>query len=74
LKAGSLPDNGQQAERRKIMEMVNSTGFSSSPPGWIVPTWANRGKYLASEPTVYRILKDEKQQHHLGRAKAQHQL
>ena len=56
-------------ERRQILKVVNSPEFASSPPGQIVPTLADRGEYLASESTVYRILKDEKQQHHRGRAK-----
>jgi hypothetical protein len=57
------------AERRQILTVANSPEFASSPPSQIVPTLADRGQYLASESTVYRILKDEKQQHHRGRAK-----
>ena len=56
-------------ERRQILNVANSPEFASSPPSQIVPTLADRGEYLASESTVYRILKDEKQQHHRGRAK-----
>ena len=56
-------------ERRQILKVVNSPEFASSPPGQIVPTLADRGEYLASESTVYRILKDEHQQHPRGRAK-----
>lgn len=56
-------------ERRQILTIANSPEFASSPPSQIVPTLADRGEYLASESTVYRILKDEKQQHHRGRAK-----
>ena len=44
-------------ERRQILKVVNSPEFASSPPGQIVPTLADRGEYLASESTVYRILK-----------------
>ena len=56
-------------ERRQILKIANSPEFASRPPSQIVPTLADRGEYLASESTVYRILKDEKQQHHRGRAK-----
>jgi transposase InsO family protein len=56
-------------ERRKILKVANSPEFASSPPGQIVPTLADRGEYIASESTVYRVLKHEKQQHHRGRAK-----
>jgi putative transposase len=34
-----------------------------------VPTLADRGEYLASESTIYRIMKAAAQQHHRGRAK-----
>lgn len=56
-------------ERQQILKVANSPEFASSPPSQIVPTLADRGEYLASESTVYRILKAEKQQHHRGRAK-----
>jgi transposase InsO family protein len=56
-------------ERRQIVLVANSAEFASSPPSQIVPTLADRGEYLASESTVYRVLKAEKQQHHRGRAK-----
>lgn len=55
-------------ERQHILVIANSTEFASSPPSQIVPTLADRGKYLASESTIYRILKAEQQQHHRGRA------
>lgn len=56
-------------ERREILRVANSAEFASSPPSQIVPTLVDRGEYLASESTIYRILKAEKQQHHRGRAK-----
>jgi putative transposase len=56
-------------ERQQIILVANSAEFASSPPSQIVPTLADRGQYLASESTVYRILKAAKQQHHRGRAK-----
>ena len=56
-------------ERRQIIAVANSAEFASSPPSQIVPTLVDRGEYLASESTIYRILKAEKQQHHRGRAK-----
>ena len=56
-------------ERQQILAVVNSPEFASCPPSQIVPTLVDRGEYLASESTMYRILKAEKQQHHRGRAK-----
>lgn len=58
-----------EEERQRIVQVANSAEFASSPPSQIVPTLADRGEYLASESTVYRILRAEKQQHHRGRAK-----
>ena len=58
-----------EEERQRIVQVANSAEFASSPPSQIVPTLADRGQYLASESTVYRILKAEKQQQHRGRAK-----
>lgn len=57
------------AEREEILVVVNCAEFASLPPSQIVPTLADRGVYLASESTVYRILKQEEQQHHRGRAR-----
>jgi len=58
-----------EEERKQILVVANSAEFASSPPSQIVPTLADRGQYLASESTIYRILKAEEQQHHRGRAK-----
>ena len=55
-------------ERQQILVVANSAEFASSPPSQMVPTLADRGEYLASESTIYRILKAEEQQHHRGRA------
>ena len=40
------------------------------PPCEIVPALADEGKYLASESTFYRILREEKMQNHRGRSQA----
>jgi putative transposase len=56
-------------ERQHILAVANSAEFASCPPSQIVPTLVDRGEYLASESTLYRLLKAEKQQHHRGRAK-----
>jgi transposase InsO family protein len=56
-------------ERKEVLAVVNSEEFASQPPSQIVPTLLDRGVYVASESTMYRILKQEKQQHPRGRAK-----
>jgi transposase InsO family protein len=57
-------------ERQQILSVANSAEFASLPPSQIVPTLADRGVYLASESTFYRVLRQAGQQHHRGRARA----
>jgi putative transposase len=40
-----------------ILEVVNQPEFQSMPPSQIVPTLADRQIYLASESTVYRVMR-----------------
>ena len=58
-----------EAERQQILEVANSAEFASLPPSQIVPSLADRGVYLASESSVYRVLRSASQQHHRGRAR-----
>ena len=55
-------------ERAEIIEIVNRPEFASKPPCEIVPGLADQGKYIASESTFYRVLREEKMQNHRGRA------
>ena len=56
-------------ERARVLETCNSPRFASLPPGQIVPRLADEGRYLASESTFYRILRQAGQQHHRGRSR-----
>ena len=56
------------AERQAIIDVCNSDRFKSLPPSQIVPTLADEGRYIGSESTCYRVLKEVGQQHHRGRA------
>ena len=56
-------------ERKKVMEKMNEEGMADLPPSQIVPKLADEGVYLASESTMYRILAENKQLKHRGRAK-----
>lgn len=51
-------------EESKIMKVVNSPEFRNLPPSQIVPLLADRGSYLASESTIYRLLRKAKQLRH----------
>lgn len=58
-----------EEERAQILIVVNSGEFASLPPSQIVPALADNGVYLASESSMYRLLKEKEMQHHRGRAK-----
>lgn len=53
-------------EREHLLSVVNSDEFGSLPPSQIVPILADRGQYLASESTIYRVMRDENQLGHRG--------
>ncbi len=57
-------------ERRQILAIVNSPAYRDLSPKQIVPKLADEGRYLASESSIYRILRQEGQLTHRGRAKA----
>ncbi len=47
-------------EKKKVLKIVNSPEFRDISPNQIVPALADQGVYLASESTMYRILRKEK--------------
>lgn len=59
-----------EKERQEILHVSNTTEFKDLPPSQIVPTLADKGIYIASESSFYRVLKEEKQLAHRGKAKA----
>jgi len=58
------------AEREEILEVANSDRFADVPPARIVPALADEGRYIASESSFYRVLRDADQVRHRGRSKA----
>lgn len=48
-----------EKERARVIETVNSPEYRDLSPKQIVPRLADEGKYLASESTVYRLLREE---------------
>lgn len=57
------------AERTRVLEVVNAPEYRDLSPKQIVPRLADEGRYVASESTIYRILRAENQDAHRGRAK-----
>jgi transposase InsO family protein len=57
-------------ERDQIVATCNAAEFASLPPSQIVPRLADRGTYIASESSFYRVLRQRGQNHRRGRARA----
>lgn len=57
------------AERRKVVAIATSPEFRDQSPKQIVPLLADRGVYVASESTMYRVLHDADLQRHRGRTR-----
>jgi len=47
------------AERRQIAQVATSREFRDKSPKQIVPTLADRGEYIASESSFYRVLRTQ---------------
>ena len=80
-KPGGLQDSRKSAvkepvnklsneERQEIIEICNRPEYASLPASQIVPAMADKGEYIASESTFYRVLREEGQVNHRGRASA----
>jgi putative transposase len=59
-------------EKRRIITVCHQPEYASQAPASIVPSLADKGEYLGSESTFYRVLKQHDEQHHRGRARARH--
>ena len=57
-------------ERKDIITTVNSPEYKDLVPSQIVPKLADEGKYIASESTFYKVLKEEKMNTHRNRTKS----
>ena len=59
-----------EQERRQILDIANQPEFAAMAPNQIVPALADRGQYLASESSFYRVLREADQLARRGKAKA----
>lgn len=55
-------------EEQKILDIVKQPEYASLAPCEIVPILADKGIYIASESTFYRVLRKNDLQHHRGRS------
>ena len=67
----SVPANKlSENERQKIIDTVTQEDYKDMPPCEIVPALADKGQYLASESTFYRVLRQKGMAGRRGRAAA----
>ena len=59
----------REEERQEVLEVVKKEEFADLPPSQIVPKLADQSIYIASESTIYRILREENMQQHRGQSK-----
>lgn len=65
-----LPQNKlTKLERQRILKVVNEMAYAHLPPSQIVPRLADKGLYIGSESTIYRILQEEKLLKHRSNSK-----
>jgi transposase InsO family protein len=57
-------------EREQIITVANREEFANLPPSQIVPQLADRGEYIASESTFYRVLRAAGQLKHRQASRA----
>lgn len=70
LRAQSPPNRLTQLERERILKIANSAEFGHQSPCQIVPRLADRGMYIGSESTFYRVLRTAGQIKHRARSNA----
>ncbi|MBU8923083.1 MAG: IS3 family transposase, partial [Bacteroidales bacterium] len=57
------------AERQEVLAVANSPKYRELSPKQIVPRLADEGRYVASESTFYRTLREENQLTHRERCR-----
>jgi hypothetical protein len=56
-------------ERQRVIDTVNDPRFADLPQGQIVAILAEEKEYVASEMTIYRIMREEGLLNHRGRTR-----
>lgn len=64
-----VPHRLSEEERQRILLTCNEPEFAALPPGQIVPVLADRGLYIGSERSFYRVLHCHGQANRRGRAR-----
>ena len=61
-----------ETEKEEIMSIMNQPVYRDKTPHQIVPQLADEGRYLASESTMYRLLRESQQLAHRQRSAPAH--
>ena len=61
-------------ERQRLIKVANEPAYVDLSPNKLVPKLADEGRYIASESTFYRVLKEEGQLRHRQKAKPTRQI
>ena len=56
-------------EKQQIVDVCNTPEYCDLPPGQIVPILAEKGTYIASESSFYKILREKGQLNHRSKTK-----
>ena len=72
-KATIPPNKLSEEERRDALALLNSEQFKDLPPSQVVPRLADQGRYVASESTLYRLLREAGQLTHRRLERVAHQ-
>ena len=64
------PNKLSAEERQELLTVMNSNAYRDLSPNQIVPLLADQERFLASESTMYRVLREESLVRHRGRSKA----
>ncbi len=63
-----------EMEKQRIIQTANKPEYADLPPSKIVPKLADKGVYIASESTFYRVLNAANQLQHRQKAKPDRQV
>jgi transposase InsO family protein len=70
IEAKQTPKNKlTELERQRVISVANDAEFANLAPTQIVPKLADKGVYIASESTFYRVLNENKQLKHRDKSK-----
>jgi transposase InsO family protein len=69
-KRSPSPQTLTPQEKARMVAVSNSPEYQSLPPSQIVPKLADKGIYIASESSFYRVLREHEQVNRRGNAKA----